>query len=47
MNKTDLPARRKIKQAEIQSNAAQFTGYESPQRRRFLRALASEERSGE
>ena len=47
MNKTDLTARREIKQAEGQSDAAQLTGYESPQRRRFLRALAAEERCGD
>ena len=47
MNKTDLTARREIKQAESQSDAEQLTGYESPQRRRFLRALAAEERCGE
>ena len=47
MNKTDLAARREIKQAESQSDAAQLTGYESAQRRRFLRALAAEERCGE
>ena len=47
MNKTDLTARREIKQAESQPDAAQLTGYESPQRRRFLRALAAEERCGD
>ena len=47
MNKTDLAARRGIKQAESQSDAAQLIGYESAQRRRFLRALAAEERCGE
>ena len=43
MSKKDLTARREIKQAETQSDAAQLTGYESPQRRRFLRELAAEE----
>ena len=47
MNKTDLTDRREIKQAESQSDSAQLTGYESPQRRRFLRALAAEERCGD
>ena len=43
MSKKDLTARREIKQAEPQSDDAQLTGYESPQRRRFLRELAAEE----
>ena len=43
MSKKDLTARKEIKQGESQSDAAQLTGYESPQRRRFLRALAAEE----
>ena len=47
MNKTNLTARREIQQVESQPYAAQLTGYESPQRRRFLRALAAEERYGE
>ena len=47
MSKSDLTATREIKHAVSQSDAAQLTGYESPQRRRFLRALAAEERSGE
>ena len=47
MNKTDLTARREIKQSGSQSIAAQLTGYESPQRRRFLRELAEEERCSE
>lgn len=47
MSKKDLTARREIKQAETQSDAAQLTGYESPQRRRFLRELAAEEPCGE
>ena len=47
MNKTELTARRVIKQPEIQATAAQLTGYESPQRRRFLRELAEEERCSE
>ena len=47
MNKTDLTAKREIKHVESQSDPAQLTGYESPQRRRFLRALAAEERCGE
>tara|TARA_B110000003_G_C16445207_1_gene455657 strand:- start:531 stop:674 length:144 start_codon:yes stop_codon:yes gene_type:complete len=47
MNKPDLTSRREIKQSRSQSNADQLTGYESPQRRRFLRELAEEERCGE
>jgi hypothetical protein len=47
MNKTDLTARREIKQSGSQSIAAKLTGYESPQRRRFLRELAEEERCSE
>jgi hypothetical protein len=47
MNKTELTSRRVIKQPGIQSAATQLTGYESPQRRRFLRELAEEERCSE
>ena len=47
MSKKDLTARREIKQAEPQSDDAQLTGYESPQRRRFLRELAAEKPYGE
>ena len=47
MNKTDLTARREMKQAESQSDAVQLTGFESPQHRRFLRAPAAEDCCGE
>jgi hypothetical protein len=47
MNKIDLTPRKVCKQASTHSSASQFTGYESPQRRRFLRELAEEERCGE
>ena len=47
MLKTDLTPRKEFKQAASHSSASQLTGYESPQRRRFLRELAEEERCGE
>ena len=47
MNKTDLTPRKEFKQAASHSSASQLTGYESPQRRRFLRELAEEERCSE
>ena len=47
MNKTDLTPRKEFKQAGFHSSASQLTGYESPQRRRFLRELAEEERCSE
>lgn len=47
MNKTDLTPRKEWKQAASHSSASQLTGYESPQRRRFLRELAEEERCSE
>ena len=47
MSKTDLTPRKEFKQAANDSSALQLTGYESPQRRRFLRELAEEERCSE
>ena len=47
MNKTDLTPRKEWKQVASHSSASQLTGYESPQRRRFLRELAEEERCSE
>ena len=47
MNKTDLTPRKEFKQAASHSSPSQLTGYESPQRRRFLRELAEEERCSE
>jgi hypothetical protein len=47
MNKTDLAPRKEFKQAASHSSSSQLTGYESPQRRRFLRELAEEERCSE
>ena len=48
MNKFDLTPRKEFKQsASSHPSASQLTGYESPQRRRFLRELAEEERCSE
>ena len=47
MNKTDLTPRKEFKQSASHSSASQLTGYESPQRRRFLRELAEEQRCSE
>ena len=47
MNKTHLTPRKEFKQAASHSSSSQLTGYESPQRRRFLRELAEEERCSE
>ena len=47
MNKTEFTPRKEFKQAASHSSASQLTGYESPQRRRFLRELAEEERCSE
>ena len=47
MNKADLTPRKEWKQTASHSSASQLTGYESPQRRRFLRELAEEERCSE
>ena len=47
MNKIDLTPRKEFKQPASHSSASQLNGYESPQRRRFLRELAEEERCSE
>jgi hypothetical protein len=44
MNRTEWTPQRELKKSAEHSAAAQLTGYESPQRRRFLRELAEEER---
>ena len=47
MDKTDLTPGKEFIQAASHSSASQLSGFESPQRRRFLRELAEEERCSE
>ena len=47
MNETDLTTKRDLEQSGSCSSPVQLTGHESPQRRRFLRELAAEERCRE
>jgi len=47
MNETDLSAKRELEQPGSHPSPVQLTGHESPQRRRFLRELAEEQRCRE
>ncbi|WP_353291700.1 hypothetical protein [Synechococcus sp. M16CYN] len=47
MNRTDNCPARDLRKMRNHASTTQLTGYESPQRRRFLRELAEAERCGE